>query len=431
MMMKSKIVKYYIFILGVLFANNLYAQQDTVPANKGFNALQYSLQKRYLPRGYKFNKGGFWNHVYISGQLGMEKIIRREGADINGGPAFSFSAGKLLNHAHSVRLSLKGGWFGHKLSDSKLYHVGIGASYLFNITSYIKGYDPYRLLEISTVSGIGYQVSAESGKTSQVGEMHLGAQLKFHLHQQVDLVLEPLVTLYTDGIDHYSQKNWHKYDVGYGATVGFIYRLKDPLSTFKKKGQATLESSFLDNAFISVAGGVQFQNSDFVKDMGILKSIGPHINLSFGKWYNGYWGLRLSGFYATDKWRQLSENNDYETTTYAGVRLEGMFDIMGLLHNSDRMKRFSLSLLLGPEIGNMKKIDSEYPIKTMYIGLSGGVQLKYNINKKLAVFIEPRGSYVPYSNLEPNPSDLYTKIRKKYNDNVFNLNAGIELKLGK
>lgn len=408
----------------------IYAQQDSAKTDKGFNALQYSLQKRYRAKGYEFKNNSFKDNTYLSVQLGMEGMVHRKGADIKGGPRFGLSGGKLFTSAHSGRVSLNGGWFGHDLDNDKLYHFGISASYLFNITSYLKGYNPYRLLEVSTVAGLGYRLSCGADETFQVGELHLGAQLKLHIHRQIDFFIEPLVTFYTDGIDHYSQKNWHKYDVGYSASVGFIYRPQDPLLAHKRKGEVTAESSFLNNTFVSVAGGMQFQNSDFVKDMGILNSMGPHINVSVGKWYVPYLGLRCSGFYSTDKWRELPDKQ-FETTTYAGLRAEGMLNVFGFIKDRKWAKRLSLSGLLGAEIGNMNKTDPDLPIKTTYIGLTGGVQLKCNITKQLAVFIEPRGSLVPYSNLEPDPANPRNTFRKNYSDNVFNLNIGIELRRGK
>ena len=417
--------------IGLLFClmpfTAIYAQQDSAKTDKGFNALQYSLQKRYRAKGYGFKNNNFKDNTYLSVQLGMEGMVHREGADIKGGPRFGLSAGKLFTSAHSGRVSLNGGWFGHDLDNDKLYHFGIGASYLFNITSYLKGYNPYRLLEVSTVAGLGYQLSCGADETFQVGEFHLGAQLKIHIHRQIDFFIEPLVTFYTDGIDHYSQKNWHKYDVGYSASIGFIYRPEDPLLAHKRKGEVTAESSFLNNTFVSVAGGMQFQNSDFVKDMGILNSMGPHINISIGKWYVPYLGLRCSGFYSTDKWHELP-GKQFETTTYAGLRAEGMLNVFGFIKDRKWAKRLSLSGLLGAEIGNMNKTDADLPIKTTYIGLTGGVQLKCNITKQLAVFIEPRGSLVPYSNLEPDPANPRNSFRKNYSDNVFNLNIGIELR---
>lgn len=426
-------LKYYIFLFFCLITFiGVKAQEknDTLKTDKGFNALQYSLQKRYRAKGYEFKNNSFKDNTYFSIQLGMEGLVHREGADVKGGPVFGLSAGKLFTSAHSARISLKGGWFGHDLDNDKLYDFGFSASYLFNITSYLKGYNPYRLLEISTVTGLGYRLSAGADETFHVGELHLGAQLKIHIHRQVDFFIEPLVTFYTDGIDHYSQKNWHKYDVGYSGSIGFIYRPTDPLFAHKRKGLVPTQKSFLDNTFLSVAGGMQFQNSDFVKDMGITKSMGPHINISVGKWYTPYFGIRCSGFYSTDKWRELSDEQ-FEKTTYAGFRTEGMLNVFGFIKDRKWAERLSLSGLLGAEVGNMDKTDIDLPIKTTYIGLTGGVQLKCNITRHLAIFIEPRGSLVPYSNLEPDPANPRNSVRKSYSDNVFNLNIGVELRRGK
>ena len=50
----------------------------------------------------------------------------------------------------------------------------------------------------------------------------------------LSLMLEPTVALYSDGIDHYTKTNWHKYDVGYGAKLGLIYDINKSASVSKK-----------------------------------------------------------------------------------------------------------------------------------------------------------------------------------------------------
>lgn len=100
------------------------------------------------------------------------------------------------------------------------------ADYLLNVSSYVNGYNPGRIFEFLTVAGVGYQLSSLAGRTEHVADLHLGFQLKLHPTAHVDFYLEPRFTIMSDGIDHSFQKNWHKYDMTYGATVGMNYRLK-------------------------------------------------------------------------------------------------------------------------------------------------------------------------------------------------------------
>lgn len=98
----------------------------------------------------------------------------------------------------------------------------------------------------------------------------------------------------SDGIDHSFQKNWHKYDMTYGAVVGMNYRFK----AWKPFGKIPILEGdhFLDNTFVSIAAGGQFQGSRLTSEIGLVNSIGPHISLSVGKWLIPAFGLRLSAF---------------------------------------------------------------------------------------------------------------------------------------
>lgn len=93
----------------------------------------------------------------------------------------------------------------------------------------------------------------------------------------------------------------------YGAVVGMNYRFK----AWKPFGKIrTLEGDkFMDNTFISIAAGGQFQASRLTNEIGLTKSIGPHFSLSVGKWLIPALGLRLSGFRSDDTWhkRRLSQ----------------------------------------------------------------------------------------------------------------------------
>ena len=159
--------------------------------------------------------------------------------------------------------------------------LGIQADYLFNFTSSTQGYNPGRLFEISALAGVGYQFASFLNKNEHAADLHLGLQFKLHPTPNVDFYLEPRFSLLSDGIDHSDQKNWHKYDMTYGAVVGMTYHLK----AWKPFGSTRLleGESMWDNTFISVAGGGQFQWSKLTSELGVFNAIGPHYTLSAGK----------------------------------------------------------------------------------------------------------------------------------------------------
>lgn len=432
----------YIMLLAVLLplmelaAQQEVAQEDTTKQKPFFNALDYSLQKRYRARKYPFKNERFMDNTYVSVQMGMEDYLHRPGADMGVGKNLSVSFGKLWTEAHSFRATIDGGWSYASKADDTFLRLGVKLSHLFNITSYMAGYDPSRVFEVSTVAGIGYNYSTrKEGDNFHVGEIHLGAQLKLHLFPQADFFLEPLLTFYSDGIDHYTRTNWHKYDLGYGARLGFIYRLSNPLPAHlrKEKGQESDRPA----TFVSAQGGVQYQYSDLVREMGITNTFGPHAAVSAGKWFTPFLAMRVSAFFGQDTWNSYDTVNEeetfmtihYLTTRYMGVRTEAMCNVLGFFNDMEWTRHWAFSVLAGAELGGMIKKDISQEIKQAYIGFTGGLQVKYNINHRWGVFVEPRMSLVPYSYMPKGENGAILMDRQNYSDNIYSLNLGVEFAL--
>ena len=405
-------------------------QKDTT--NIGFDATKRAFVKRYKhPDAVPFDS--LWkNNVYISILGGMDKMIPRGDADFNIGPVGGIDVGWQFAPSHSLRTTLLAGNFSRKIDNETLTRIGLQTDYLLNVTSFISGYNPGRIFEFSTLAGLGYQCSSFAGTTKHIGELHLGMHLKLHPTSHVDFYIEPRFTILTDGIDHSFQKNWHKYDMTYGAVVGMNYRFK----AWKPFGKIrTLEGDkFMDNTFISIAAGGQFQASRLTNEIGLTKSIGPHFSLSVGKWLIPALGLRLSGFRSDDTWhkKEIVATDDnpgeefYEMSTYTGGRLEGMLDATDFFNGHQLHPRFSANILAGGELGYIKKENGYHPAKGGYTGFTGGVQLKYRFADEISLFIEPRTTFASYS-LKTSEKEQGRNVAKKYTDNLFNINIGIEI----
>ena len=431
--MKHTLKQYTVSVLLVLAgaATHVHGQQKD-STRTYFDATKEALSKRYRhPDAVPFDSA--WKkNIYISLFGGMDKILPRGNADFSTGPVGGIAAGILLSPSHSLRMSLLGGTFSRRIDNERLVRFGVQADYLLNITSYTSGYNPGRLFEVSTVAGIGYQYSSLLGKAEHAGELHLGLQLKLHPTPHVDFYLEPRASILTDGIDHSYQKNWHKYDVTYGATLGINYRFKAWAPFGKVR---ILEGdSFWDNTFISFAAGGQLQASRLTDEIGATNSIGPHFSLSAGKWLLPAFGLRLSAFTSGDTWHKkviaatetAPQEEFYEMSSYVGGRLEGMLNMMYFFNGHNLDAPFSINLLAGGELGYIRKENGYYPAKGGYTGFTGGVQFKYAVSDNIAFFIEPRTTMASYSmKTSEKYEDRY--VARKYTDNLFNLNIGIEV----
>lgn len=408
-------------------------QDSAITKSAGFDATRQMFSKRYRhPDAVPFDT--LWkNNIYISLFGGMDKMVPRGNADFSTGPIGGIAANWQFAPSHTVRASLIAGNFARKVDNETLRRFGLQLDYLLNVTTYTSGYNPGRLFEFLTVAGVGYQYSSLTGNAENVGELHLGVQLKLHPTAQVDFFIEPRFTILSDGIDHSFQKNWHKYDMTYGAIVGMNYRFK----AWKPFGKVpTLEGDkFLDNTFASIAAGGQVQISRLTDEIGLTNSIGPHFSLSVGKWLIPAFGLRLSGFKSADTWHKkvLAETETnareefYEMSTYLGGRLEGMLDATYFFNGQQTDPKFSINLLAGGELGLIRKESGYHPAKGGYTGFTGGVQLKYKLFDDISLFIEPRTTMASYS-LKTNEKVENRYLAKKYTDNLFNINIGIEIR---
>ena len=433
MMMKLKfIISLVVLCLGV--NAGLWAQQDstavndTVGGRKFFNALDYSMQKRYRPKNMEFVNKSWADNTFLELNMGVEDFLKREGAEMGLYKIFSAGYGKMFTPVHGARLNLNGGWALHKRTSDSYMRIGLQASHLFNITAYMKGYNPSRMFELSTVLGLGYTYSKMIDKSSfSVGEIHAGIQMRLRLMDNLSLMLEPAIGLYSDGIDHYTKTNWHKYDVGYGAKLGLIYDINKSASVSRKtKGTP-------GGIFVSLAGGIQYQYSNIVREMGIKNSLGPHISLSAGKWFLPYLGVRGSLFYGGDTWNRNGIYNDEGTLiaenklncSYIGARIEAMVNALEFAE-LDVNRWLAVSVIGGLEIAGMNKTDVTQNVKYTYLAFTGGLQAKYKVNSRWGVFVEPRLSLVPYSYVPKNSQGTVLTDRTKYSDNIYNFNVGVE-----
>ncbi len=435
------IVRKIILLVGlVALAGPALAQYNK--EEKGFDATDKAFQRRYrYPDEVPFDT--LWkNNISITAFGGMDQFVPRGKGDFNTGSTIGMGLNWRFARFHSLRGTIQYGSFGRKIDNETLRRLGIQADYLLNITSYMKGYNPGRLFEVSAVGGVGFQLASFLKKTQGVTDLHLGMQLKLHPNPHLDFYFEPRVSFLTDGIDHSDQQNWHKYDVLYGAVVGVNYHMKGwkPLSTI----QLLDGDKILDNTFISISSGGQFQISKLTNELGISKALGPHINFSVGKWLIPSFGLRMSLFSSADTWHSKklkseetnetegpeemegTEDTIYEMSTYNGFRLEGMLNLTHYYNKTKEMPRFTIHALAGGEIGRIKKENGYTPAKGGYTGLTTGLQFKYRLWDDMSVFLEPRISFASFT-LKTNKKIEGRYEAKKFTDNLFSLNLGIEL----
>lgn len=387
---------------------------STAFPGRGFNAMDYSMQRRYRPRNSTpFRNGKFSDNTF----LGITGSSFRFLDPLAGsGASAGLYYGKWFSPFHAFRI---GAGFALERDNFDSRYMGQGflrLSYMFDLISYIYGYDTSRFCVVSFVTGPGYALVRNSGVTGHSFTSHIGANVSMRVFRTVDVFWEPLFEIYT-GSSAIPQSGTRKRVVcAFSGSVGLSCR-------FAQDNMAAPPAS--ENWFLFLSGGIQFQNSSAVyRKIGLGNALGMHLNAGVGKWCRDFLALRLSAFYSDCKWMKYYAGEPLPEL-YAGVRFEGQLDLVSLVRG--RRCRFSSSVLLGPEAGFFSKTDLNGKLSDLYVGLSTGLQANLKIASGVSLFVEPRLSIVPYSA----PSDDATLVDayRNYYDSVISVNIGLQYDL--
>ena len=416
-------------MLAALFPGNAAASGKEGPLAREdstvqFNALDYSMQKRFRPKNDPFITESFFDNTFIGVSAGVFNMAPTGDSRFAFGPHVSFSVGKWINEYNAVRIEPSWRKFARKNDIAEFGISSLGVSHMFNVSSYLGGYRRSRFVEFSTVEGLTFGRSSENGgKANFAFGINLGLNMSLRLSDIFDLYIEPGITVYTDGADHSGKNNWRHYDLGYGAAIGIAANID---GTPRRKPAAS-ETEKQGSTYVSLFAGPQIQNSQSAaRNIGLFRSIGPHVGLTAGHWIRRYFALQASAFYSSDKWIRDIDGT-FRQTRYAGLRVEGRLDPLAFIPGWQEKNGFSLPLLFGPEAGYMFKDDRAMKINKVYLGITAALQLRYRLTDFLYVYAEPRFSIVPYW------LDFYSGyieergVRETYYDGLVNLNFGVEL----
>lgn len=455
--------------------------QEEPTKRTGFDAMEYVLSRRYRANGEEFGKR--WDdHLFLQVGLGVEQMVPpADNYRFNTLSAVHVGVGKQFNRYHSARLTFQGAWGYQQAKDRLFTKFGLRLDHLFSPSSYFYGFKPSRLMDISTILGVGVQYSKLSFKNilyekeqqkiidayestgdpsdaeeaeiirqnmpkDQSGvsfEGHLGAQLRFFTGPQGYINIEPYIGLATDKMDLSQNQNWRKIDVFYGINFNYTYYIHNNLSQRERKyfikhrqehDQVDNDSSYLQSWqqpwFIEYSNGVNFLGNS---QLGAGSSMGSDVTLSIGRWLSPVIGLRLSGAVHQTTWRQsfIQTSEPDETPVrgyianmhniYTGIRLEAMFNPLGFMKNFSWGNPFGAYLLGGVEYGWVDKYQTER-LSTRSEAYTLGAHLWYQLSDGLHVFVEPRFMHyvykLPYTNRDWN---------KNFTDNGMSVSIGLQV----
>lgn len=408
------------------------ATGDTLECKRiNFDPLAYRLQKRHLEIGDTFRTRHFYDHLYVGFYTGMQQIAPKSSRELKTAFPLSLFMGYEFTRLHSLRLTGTYVEYGVEGSNANIKQAGIDLDYLFNLTSYLYGYRKLRLFSLSGLIGGGIIDTHFQGNRAWVLKGQVGAHMAVRLGRNGELFAEPFVALTTDKIDHSGTDNPSIYDVLYGVRAGLAINFNTSAGYYKNV-------LYNGNLFFDFSQGVTM----FYRKGGmpLLQTMGTNYEVAVGKWLDPAVGIRVSGSVSDFYWgHKTTRGSDvggvkvrpaYEERlkgTFFTGRLEGMLDPV---HFSRRWRKnphmFDLNLLLGYEYGWMMKYGVESVgangMQCYYNGVSGAMQLLYNVNSFTALFVEPRALlatyHVPYRN---------SSAEKSYTDKVGSVNVGVRV----
>lgn len=420
-----------LLVLPVAAQESPAAFRDSLPKRQE-SVLNYKLIPRYRPENRQFSSGPFSNSwLFVSGSY-----YRPYTDDYGSGPMMSLGFGKwltkrpsdeeirraslrgqdpssLMKHYHGFMLGGGAGYFHDNYSGEHVRDIFARASYLFDISSYVSGYNPDRTLSVVALAGLGVNYSRASGDSGNKAGLsaHLGVQLTSHILPRIDIVFEPLAEIQQDSRRLARMDLWRRYLPVFRGSVSLNYSLDS--------GYHAADPGLDWRIFLS--GGAVLQNAS--NGLGLSESMGPSVMAGVGRSVSDNFLWRLSLSYSECAWGTIysARGEEARDNIYIGLRLDALYNILPLLSDS---VHYELAVVAGPEAGWMEKKDSGMG-SDFYIGLGAGMRLMWKPVSSWGVYAEPRCTIVPYSTW----SNVHGVALANYYDGLLSLSLGVEYKL--
>ena len=372
--------------------------------------MNYLIQDRYRYPDKAFVNKHWMDNMYLQIGAGLFDPNRTGETPMQWMQDYHLSIGKNLTPRHGFRLGFNVGKGRLKDENLGIKQYRVHLDHLFNVSSYILGYNPDRKFEISTVLGAGYQETTVGQEKHRAPEGHLGLELRYKVGPQSFLTFEPLLQI-TDG---YKQDDWRHMGLSSGATLNYIQYLR-PLTA-----QKTNSSRYtgMSPYFFELATGLQFQDLDH----GLWNSRGGSYAAYVGKWLSNGFGVR-TGLNASFN-RVRSEVIEGTPQSNDVAYLDGRFDLLvnplGLFTKNGPKSWGGFHLLGGIVYGYAWPFDGRDGYT--YSGYSTGLQGWLRLQDNLQLFLEPRVSFI--SSEQENPD---TQVLEEVHETLYNLNIGLRL----
>jgi hypothetical protein len=339
--------------------------------NAGFEFISNPLRANSSQA--KISANSFLDNMFFGTSFGLNAPINKASFyKHNVDPRVTGYLGKWFTSTSGVRISADIGKLWKSSQKPSAPIATIGADYLWNITSFMDGYDPKRVFELIGAAGanIAFRSSTFSHSSYLGGELSL--QGLWNVTPSFGLFVEPQLRLYPD---KFSTGNirFAKWDGVAAVMAGINIRLKDcnneQRRIFRKKD--------LKNAFFSFSAGTAF----LANHINRSNAFGESGQFAFGKWYTpvSAWRIGMNGEYLREK---------HIRYLYGGAEADYMVSISNGVFGFDPDRRLDLNAFVGVNVG----MDYERGKIGFAPGLSAGGQVVFKATPTIDLFIEPKAT---------------------------------------
>lgn len=418
---------------------------DSARLRGDIDPIRYRMDHRYQGVNEKATHHWYDNMFLTLGAGTMMVIPSSDDYRLNPITNGQLGVGVQLGRYHSLRGVVFAG-LGYQQKYDRMYgRVGGMAEHLFDLSSFLEGYKPTRLLGVSTLVGVGMQkakLNKLNGRFSPAKEMHAGLQLHFYTGPHGYLTLEPYLGLASDQMDLSQQRNWRRFDVFYGVTANYVYYFTNHLSREARQRQIQAARQHGRQHFVAaddrqdsilqswqtpwifeMAFGPNVSDND---KLSVMETMGPSVNISVGKWFSPVIGIRGTLASRTSTWvNEPVIVDDIHITRHRNMRyvsggLEAMLNPLGLSQHFSWNSPYGAYLLAGGEYGWLVKEQDGGSLRCRSEAYTAGLHLWMRLSDGIRVFLEPRLMHnvykIPYKNV---------KWNHRFSDNSYALRIGL------
>ncbi len=352
-------------------------------AQEAIDGIKYVLQDRPALDTLPGNK--FKDNMFLEMSTGIHYFATPGNKGEHNAPGYevAIAAGKWFDLVNGMRLGAKFSTAKYKGNENiRTKSASIYADYVYNLSSYLGGYNPYRVFNLSPFAGLSLGTSMENGNQSLVSSLRLGLNGAFRVSRGVSIFVEPMLQTYTDNFT--PSENWRGVDFVPTVMLGLKFE------TVPQVYRTYCDEFYKDNGpfsnlFVSAAAGAASLPGIALGSYESRYKISPTGRLSIGNWFNPYSGLRMS--VGADF---SSQNAVHAVNPF--VQADYMFNLSSLFEGHNINRIFSIYGIAGLnyKFADTKKAMLSEDSEKDYVGLGLGMQGSFRLSNKFRLFIEPR-----------------------------------------